>query len=327
MRPLKAYFSFAIALLMVILCLASCAETDKADGDKLKIVTTIFPQYDFVREISGYTPDEVELTMLLPLGSESHDYEPSLSDIAAVGEADVVICVGGETDEWIDSVLEAVERDPVVLRLTNMVPLYTAETVEGMEESAHSHEHHDDCGGHEEYDEHVWTSPKNAADITLEISRVMCDLRPDLAKDFERATSEYTDKLLALNENFKKAVAEGERDTLIFADRFPFRYLAEEAGFSYYAAFEGCSSDAEPALSTIYFLAERVKAEAATAVFTIEFSRGEAADIISEETGADRLTLHSCHNISKKDFDGGKTYLSIMEENLDAVRAALGVGD
>ncbi len=326
MKRLRICASLALAFLLMLFPLVSCTERGVEDDGKLKIVTTIFPQYDFAREISKYAADEVELTMLLPLGSESHDYEPTLSDLRAVERADLVICVGGETDGWIESVLAAVDNAPAVMKLCDLVPLYPEEKVEGMEEDGHAHHHDEDCDGehhHTEYDEHVWTSLSNAATITSAICSEMCKARPNLSGELERGADEYTEKLCKLKGSFKKAVEEGERNTLIFADRFPFRYLTEEFGLSYYAAFAGCASDAEPALSTIYFLTEKVREEGAAAVFTIEFSRGEAAELIAEETGAKRLTLHSCHNVSKEDFDGGKTYLQIMEENLEALKEAL----
>ena len=320
--------------LTLVLSFASCgtAESD-ADTEKLKIVTTVFPQYDFARAVASGEPDSVEITMLLPPGSESHDYEPTVSDLALIEECDLFICVGGETDAWVDSVLEAIGRSDGVLRLIDMVELLPEDNSLIMEDSHHGHDHaegevceeeheheHDE---HTSYDEHVWTSPRNAAYITDVICEAMCEEMPSLADSFRKSADEYIGKLMALAEDFESVSENAARDTVIFADRFPFRYLAHDVGITYRAAFSGCSSDSEPSLSTIYHLTEVAKEKAVPVIFTIEFSSHATADVIAEECRAAVLELHSCHNVSKADFESGITYLDLMEMNLDAIKTAL----
>ncbi len=315
-----------------MLFLASCgaAESD-ADTAKLKIVTTVFPQYDFARAVAEDAPNSVELTMLLPPGSESHDYEPTVSDLALIEECDLFICVGGETDGWVDGVLEAIGREDGVLRLVDMVELLPEDTSLIIEDSHHGHDHAEgeaceEEHGHDEhvvYDEHVWTSPANAAHITDVICEAMCEEMPNLAESFRKSADEYIVKLTTLSEDFESVSESAARDTVIFADRFPFRYLAHDMGITYRAAFSGCSSDSEPSLSTIYHLTETAKEKTVPVIFTIEFSSHATADVIAEECGAEVLELHSCHNVSKADFESGVTYADLMEKNLNAIKTAL----
>ena len=214
----------------MVLSLASCAVSDTETGeDKLKIVTTIFPQYDFARAVSAGAPESVEITMLLPPGSESHDYEPTVADLVLIEECDLFICVGGETDAWVDDALEAVGKTEGVLRLIDMVPLLHEDTSLVIEDSHAGHDHHDDedCDeandDHGEYDEHVWTSPRNAAIITDVICKAMCEAEPSLADEFKKSAGEYISKLNALWDSFIELSLNRERDTVIFAERFPFR--------------------------------------------------------------------------------------------------------
>lgn len=324
-----------IILLIISLCaplLTSCNESH--DSGKLSIIATVFPQYDFVRQIIRGAEDSVSLRMMLPPGSESHDYEASLGDLSTVGNADLIICVGGETDAWIDTVIDGSGSKATVLRLTDMVPLLREDT-EGIFEDSHDHEHshehshdHGEHGeacdaDHGEYDEHVWTSPENAALMTERISEALCALMPEQRELFRENTKHYVDELTAIQRNMEKTVLESELDTLIFADRFPFRYLTESLGLHHLAAFSGCSSDTEPALSTIYRLTEKAKEISAPVILTAEFSNGYSASVIASETGTVVRTLHSCHNVSREDFSDGVTYSALMEKNLEVLKEAL----
>ena len=320
---MKKLVSAALLLLIICVTLTSCGKTDRAD-EKIHIVSTIFPGYDFARQIT-YGAEDFELTMLLPPGSESHDYEASVSDLALVEKASLIISVGGETDAWIDDVIRASGSDAAVVRMTEQVPLYY-ETDEGLFEShAHHHDHDEECEeGHGEADEHVWTSPRNAAVICESISASLCERFPEHAELFHRNTENYTAHLNSLADEME-AVADGAAcKTLVFADRFPFRYLTEELGLDYRAAFSGCSSTSEPSLATIYQICEFVKSEDISAVLTVEFSEGGAAKVIADEADVPVYTLHSCHNLSAQDFSSGITYLDVMRENLQVLRSVLG---
>ncbi len=327
---MRRLFTLALSVVFCLssILLVSCTSENHTD-EKLKIVTTIFPQYDFARRIIDGCENSVSITMLLPPGSESHDFEASLADLSLIEQADLIIAVGGETDEWIEKAVSVAQTDAVLLNLTDIVPLYP-ESTDGIFESDHHHEKHvhdhdshDHDYDHSAYDEHVWTSPENAALICKAIGDVLCSLSPENADIFASNAETYVKELRELDRRFTETVENARRDTVIFADRFPFRYLTEHLSLRYMAAFSGCSSDSEPALATIYGISEAVKSSGTPVIFTAEFSNGDAARVISEETGASVRTLHSCHNVSKDDFERGVTYLDIMEENLKVLTEAL----
>lgn len=301
-----------VCALFLSLSLASCAPEEKKSA-KLTIVTTIFPPYDFAREIAGETTG-VSIKMLLPPGSESHDYEPSLEDVAAIAECDLFICVGGETDKWVEGVLEVIDTDVNVLRLLDCVEALDEEHLEGMEP---------EDGDEAEVDEHVWTSLRNSEVIVREIEKKMAEACPEYADDFAEKANRFCDELRELDREFTALTEGAERRTLIFADRFPFRYFAEDYGLECYAAYQGCASDAEPTLASIDLLMGKLVSTDSTAVLIIEFSKGEAARLIAEETGTEVLTLHSCHNVSREDFDGGVSYTYLMRRNLEVLRKVL----
>ena len=264
--------------------------------------------------------------MLLPPGSESHDYEPSVGDIAKIGEADLIITVGGETDEWIDGIIKASESKARVLRLTDMVELLEEDETVLVTNSSHhhgddhSHEHGESCV----FDEHVWTSPENAAIMTEKIAEEMCRLSEENSDIFKKNSAAYSASLRDVQKSMKSLVNENDGAILVFADRFPFRYLAHSLGVDCHAAFAGCTSDSEATLDAVYRLTSLVREKSVGVIFTCEFSSRNAANVISRETGCKILELHSCHNVSKEDFDGGVTYLDLMRRNLRCLKEALG---
>jgi len=301
---------------LLIITLAACGRDRAApETGKLQVVATIFPPYDFVRAIAG---DRVELTMLLPPGAESHSYEPSPQDMVTIQNSGLFICVGGKSEAWVEEVLKAVGRDDlVVLRLMDMVDVVEEEHVEGMEAAEEEH------GEEAEYDEHVWTSPKNAIRIVEKIAQTLCDLDEENAPAYRQAAEVYIGKLEELDETFEEIVSGAVRKTIVFGDRFPFRYFADAYGLDYYAAFPGCAEQSEPSARTVAFLIDKVQAEGIPVVFCVEMSSGKIADAICEATGARKRLLHSCHVVSRDDFLAGKTYLELMEENAVALKEAL----
>ena len=305
-------------VLSLFLLLCSCGGTNGTaeTGKKTKVVCTIFPPYDFVREIAG---DTVELTMLLSPGAEVHTYEPTPQDIIKVQSCDVFIYVGGESDSWVNDILSSMDTSSMqIITLIDCVEPLEEEIVEGMQTEQEEH------GDEEpEYDEHVWTSPRNAMLITQKINAALKIASPEYAGDYDENTSDYLEKLAALDNEFAAVVQAGNRDTIVFADRFPLRYFAEAYGLKYYAAYPGCAAESEPSVSTVSFLIDKVKAEKFPAIFYIEFSNEQMANTISEETGAQKLLFHSCHNVSKDDFMSGVSYLQLMEQNLSNLKIAL----
>ena len=322
---------FCVRLMAVILAagIAAAAVTgcgvkqEEPDDGKLKIVTTIFPQYDFVRAIAGGT-GAVNVRMLLSPGEEVHSYEPTPLDIKEIQNCDLFIYVGAENDVWVDRILENMgDKRPETLRLVDLTETVAEESVEGMmEEKGHDHEE----SREEEADEHVWTSPVKAAEITEAIAQKMAELDPANADDYLANAQDYEAKILDLDAQFRQIAENAERKILVFGDRFPIRYFAEGYGLDYFAAFPGCSSESEPSASTLAFLIDKVREEEIPVVFSIEFSNGNIARAICESTGAVQRTYNSCHNVTKEQMENGATYVSLMSENLETIREALGEG-
>jgi zinc transport system substrate-binding protein len=305
--------------------------------NKITVTATIFAPYDFVRAIAG---DRVNLTMLLPPGSESHSFEPTPRDIITIQNSNAFFYIGGESDVWVDKILNSVEAEGraaksfdamKILALMDSVDVVEEEIVEGMED-----EEADESGGltletepelpaqlPPEYDEHVWTSLKNAKRIVQAITETLCAADPANAGFYRQNAAEYTLKLDALDLKFQEVVDGGKRRTIVFGDRFPFRYFADDYGLSYFAAFPGCSTETEPSAATVAFLINKIKSESIPVVFYIELSNERMADTISEATGAKKLLLHAGHNISKKDFENGMTYLDLMTANVANLKEAL----
>lgn len=297
--------------------------TDNSMDDKLSVVATIFPQYDFIREIAG---DKVELTMLLSPGSESHSFDPTPQDIITIENCDIFIYVGGESDEWVNQILDSMDTSSMkIISLMNLVDLVEEEIIEGMEEEEEGTEEGAEKGAEEEieYDEHIWTSPKNAMTIVQYISDTLCELDKNNASVYTASAASYLEKLNELDESFQTVVDNAETHTLVFADRFPFRYFADTYGLDYYAAFPGCSTETEASAATVAFLIDKVNEENIPVVFYLEFSNEKMADTICESTNAKKLLLHSCHNISKDEFESGISYLDLMTQNVENLKEAL----
>lgn len=229
---------------------------------------------------------------------------------------------------WVEDILSSMgDQMPETLRLVDCVPTVTEEIVEGMEHWHEEHEDHGDLEDHEDHeeetDEHVWTSPQNAIKIVKNISSKLCEMDPDNAGSYEKNSAGYIEQLEMLDASFREVVGQAERRTILFGDRFPFRYFADEYGLDYYAAFPGCSDETEASAATVAFLINKVNEEQIPVIFTIERSNGKLADSICEATGAEKRILYSCHNVTGNQLDSGATYLSMMMENVESLRAAL----
>jgi zinc transport system substrate-binding protein len=322
----------------------------QADNGKPNVVTTIFTPFDFTRAITGGDDASkyINLRMLLPPGSESHSYEPTPQDIISVQNSDIFIYVGGESDVWVDRILSSMDTsNKIIIKLMECVSVVEEEIVEGMQDDEHDHEHEHEEGDHKEvvstgsttggeavvepvettteteYDEHVWTSPYNAALIVNVITNALCEKDSANAAYYKANSEGYIAKLNQLDAAFKEVVQNGKRKVIVFGDRFPFRYFADHYGLEYYAAFPGCSTETEPSAATVAFLIDKIKAEQIPVVFHIELSNERMCQTISEATGAKILLMHACHNVSKKDFEGGASYLELTTRNVDTLREGL----
>ncbi len=316
MKKIKIISTILILSLFIGLC--GCS-TDSGDENsaKLKIVTTIFPPYDFARQIGG---DKAEITMLVTPGGESHAYEPMPQDITAVKNCDIFICSGGESDVWTGKILSAIGSEDIdVISMMDCVETVEEEHSEGMTEGVSVH------GKETEYDEHVWTSIRNAEIISDVICRKMAEDDSENAEFYRKNADEYIKRLDELDKEYEKAVGKAKNKVLVFGDRFPFRYLCRDYGLEYYAAFPGCSTSTDVSAVTVSFLINKVRELSIPAVYYVEFSAGKVAEVISEETGAQALLFHSCHTVSKEDFENGVTYEQLMRGNLEVLERGLGV--
>ena len=367
-----------------------------ASGDtRLNVVTTLFPYYDFLRQIAG---DSIRLTMVVPAGMDSHSFEPTPADMITIQNADLLVCNGGTMEQWLSQVLDSFGEGigpKCVVTMMDCVDVVQEEIVEGMEDGeahdhghthvhadgtvhagdhdhesedhAHSEEEHepedhvyseeehdteehihsedehdvedvavhdedhaqeylDEDDGHGveiEYDEHIWTSPVNAMKITQVIADTLQEMDPADADTFAANAEDYLGKLKNLDQEFRNVADGADLDLIVMADKFPLRYFADTYGLRYRAAFSGCASDTEPSAKTIAYLIDKVREEQIPAVYYLELSSHRVAEIISEETGAKPLLFHSCHNVTRREFDNGVTYLELMEQNVVNLREGL----
>jgi len=333
---MKRIISLLLALALTLSLTACTVPAEKADGGKLQIVTTLFPYYDFARAIAQ---DRADVTLLLSPGREAHSFEPTPLDAVTISEADVFLYNGGEGEYWVESMLDAAgEHIAVASRMMDYVDALNEEYVEGMQ-GADGHDHDHEHGSHDdhdhdheedehdsdeiEYDEHIWTSPKNAVVLCRAVCDAICRADAENAAFYRANCENYCAQLEDLDARFAALCESAPRRLLIFADRFPMLYFCREYGLDYRAAFHGCSGDTEPSLATIKFLIDKVEDENIPVVYTIDFGTKKVAAVVSECTGAAIETLYSMQTVSRADFDAGETYLTLMERNFEALRKGL----
>lgn len=322
---MKKILALLLALWIPAAVLSGCApQDDSAASNKLNIVTTIFPAYDWVREILGAETDRAEITMLLDSGVDLHSYQPTVDDIVKISDCDLFLYVGGESDGWVDDALKnAPNKERKVIRLLDVLgdSAKAEETVEGMQEEEHDHEEE------AEYDEHIWLSLKNAQVLVAAISEALQETDPARKDTYAANATAYAKKLSALDSQYRAAVDSGKYKTLLFGDRFPFRYLADDYGLDYYAAFPGCSAETEASFETISFLAKKADELKLPCVLTIEGTQHKIAETVVQNTAQKNqqiLTMDSMQAVTANDAASGVSYLSIMEKNLSVLKKALG---
>ena len=362
---MKRKLALLLAVFMVISHLTGC--TDKETGaekvtktqKKLQVVTTIFPEYDWVMNILGENPADMEVSMLLDNGVDLHSYQPTTEDIAKIATCDLFVYVGGESDGWVEDALK--ESSNENMRVINLLDVLgnqvkEEEVVEGMEhdhgDEDHDHdgEHHDDDHSDEkehdedhdnsdqdreehhdeehehESDEHVWLSLKNASLLCDEISDNLCRIDEANADIYKKNLSDYKNRLNKLDTEYEKTVSASEKRVLVFGDRFPFRYMTDDYGITYYAAFTGCSAETEASFETVRFLAKKIDELGINSIITIDGSDGKIAKTIMENTAEKNqkiLTMNSMQSTTAKDAESGTSYISTMEDNLSVLKEAL----
>jgi zinc transport system substrate-binding protein len=309
---MKRFFAlFTVLILVFVGCGSESAV--KNESGKLNVIATIFPLFDFARNIAG-SESLADIRMLIPPATEIHDFEPTPKDIIAIEKCDVFIYVGGESDEWVEKILENISSKTEIIKVIDCVEVLDEEFKDGMQGEAE-----------EEIapDEHVWTSPLNAELICNKIADGFCKKDAENSNIYRKNLSEYSEKLTALDADFENITENSSRKLLIFADRFPLRYFTERYKLDYFAAFPGCSDETEPNMKTVKFLIDKVKSEKIPVILHMELSSPKMAETIAKDTGAMILQLNSCHNLTKKEFDEGASYLSLMQENVEVLKVAL----
>lgn len=359
---IRIQFLYLIVFMMLLSAISGCgafSET-QTDGDKITIVTTIFPIYDWVREITDGS-ENVEITLLLDNGTDLHSFQPTADDLIQIADCDMFLYVGGESDIWVeDALANAANQDMVVISLLDALgdQAKEEEIVEGMEaehEDGHDHDAHaeeEDPAGEDahaevvdpagedahaeeadpagedapEYDEHVWLSLKNADYYCGLIAEKLSILDEENSELYAANAQQYRQQLLSLDQEFQAVVDASPIKTILLGDRFPFRYLTEDYGLDYYAAFSGCSADSEASFETITFLAGKVDELDLHTILILESNDGKIAQKIRETTTTKNqqiLTMDSLQSVSAEDVANGVTYLSLMKENCRVLQQAL----
>lgn len=331
---MKKIISILVAICALIVgcgVFSACTSVFKDDG-KIKIVATIFPEYDWVESVLGDKKDNAEVTLLLDSGVDLHNFQPTVADVATISTCDLFIYVGGESDEWVgDALKTAVNKNMTVINLLEVLgdKAKEEELVEGME-GEHEHEHEEGEEEEEEeeveYDEHVWLSLKNARVFTSAIASALGKIDPDNATYYAQNAEHYNTKLAELDGRYESAVNAAARKTVLFGDRFPFRYLADDYGLTYFAAFTGCSAETEASFATITFLAGKIDELGLNTILKIESSKDSIAQAIKTNTASKDqkiLTMDSLQSSTLRDYNAGKRYLTVMENNLTVLTEAL----
>ena len=310
--------------ILMMISISSCANNNTAinQDDKLQIVTTIFPLYDWTQNILGDNPSDIEVTMVLDNGVDLHSYQPTAEDMVKIATCDIFIYIGGESDEWVEDALkEATNEKMIVLNMLQLLGEDAKEErKEGTEEEEHEHEHE------EEYDEHVWLSLSNAKKLCNEIELAIEKIDSNNIKLYQDNLKAYTDSISKLDKEFQETISSSKQNVLLFGDRFPFRYFVDDYGLDYYAAFAGCSAETEASFETIVFLSQKVDELKLNNVMTIEGTNHKIAETIIQNTkdkNQNILVLDSMQSITAEDIQKGISYLSIMEKNLQVIKDAL----
>lgn len=332
---MKKYISILLAAVMAVCCLSACGQNNsntntqaKDNNDKqVKVVTTIFPEYDWVKEIAGDEVSNMDLTMLLDNGVDLHSYQPTADDIMKISDCDLFIYVGGESDAWVEDALkEAVNKDMKVINLLDVLgsSVKEEEVVEGME--AEEEEEKDGAEEEPEYDEHVWLSLRNAKVLCKAIADDLAEIDTENADTYQKNEKAYTDKLDELDKKYQETVDSASQKTLLFGDRFPFRYMVDDYDLKYYAAFAGCSAETMAGFETVTFLAKKADELQLPVILTIENSDGRIAEAVKSNTTKKNqkiLAMNSLQSVTKEQLADGITYLQVMQENLSVLSEAL----
>lgn len=326
----KKILAIVMALILVG-CLAGCSQSTEQikKENKITIMTTLFPYYDFVRAIVRDAKN-IEIKLLVSPGQDDHSFEPTPANVLEIDKADVFIYNGGTIENWVSEVLQSLDnREQTVIRMMDCVEEQIEENHDEDDEEQifavddHEHNHAVEEHHHEEVDEHIWTSPAFAQILLENICDTLCKKLPEYGDVFRENTKNYVNQIKGIDKQFRDVVQRAEKKEIIFADKFPLKYFADEYGLKYYAAFDGCSGEMEPSAKTVAFLIDKVRAKDVKGIFYLELSSQAMADVICDDTGVSKYQFNSCHNITGRQFDDGVTYVSLMKENIKVLDKAL----
>lgn len=303
-----------LGCLIIAAGLNGCSSRGKKDGktDGLVIVATLFPQYDFAREIVG---EHGTVRLLLEPGMESHSFDPTTADMKEINSADLFLYTGPELETWVAQIKDSFSKELSVLNLSESL-------MEQLEEAPHE-EGENEEGHHHDIEPHIWTNPVYAMEMVRQICDEVCRLDPDHAEVYQENTKQYLAQLENLDKAFREVVDNGVRKEVVHGGRFALYYFAKQYGLTFYAAYDSCEAQMEPSAKTVADLTRKVEEEQIPVIFYEELVEPKVARSISEETGAKLLLLHSCHNVSKEELEAGATYLSLMQKNVENLRIAL----
>ncbi len=324
---MKKNLTFLVAAILFLFLLAGCSQdpekdvpaAERAKSDKIQVVATLFPQYDFTRQIAG---DKAEVTLLLPPGVESHSYEPTPSDVIKISQSNLFIYTGQYMEAWSGKIISGLKdsgSESYVLDVSQGIDLAKTEETESErhddEEASQEHDHL--------YDPHIWTDPLIAKEMTANIRDALCRIDPANADYYKANAAKYSNELDALDAEFRAVVSGGKRAEILFGSRFALYYFAKQYGLSYEAAFDSCSSETEPSARTVAGLIKEINDKDIPVIYYAEIEDPKVAKSISAETGAKPLLFHSCHNVTKEELESGATYLSLMKQNVENLKEGL----
>ncbi len=309
-------FLIGIAIICIISA-SGCGKTETGENEKLSIVTTLFPQYDFARQIAG---ERAEVTLLLKPGTEAHDYDPSASDMIKINNADLFIYMGEYMEPWAASIVDSIDNKKLnILDASGNITLLKSSDVHENEDAAYSkgeeHAH--------QYDPHIWTSPKNAVIMINNILEELISIDGENEQYYRENAEKYIERIEKIDSDIRQTVSQSKYDTIYFGGRFALLYFVEEYGLHYESAFDSCSSETEPSAKLVSHIIDEMKESGARTVYYEELSSTKTARTIADEVGGNILLLHSCHNVSSDEFKNGATYVSIMEQNVKNLKAGL----
>ena len=328
MRKTLAIF-ITITLLVALITGASLLVNNKSQKDltKIQVIATLFPQYDFVKNIGG---DKVEVSILLPSGVESHNFEPTPQNIIDINKSSLFVYTGEYMEPWAKTIINGIDSNTKILDLSKGISLIDTEEFEEAFGSAHEDEDHhkEEIHEHEhEYDPHIWLDPQNAIKMVISIKDMLCEIDSDNSEYYNKNATQYINKLVALDLEIQTAVEEAKEPIIAFGGPFAYSYFIQRYDLKFISAYDSCGEQAEPSIAKVKDVIDGIKEHSIPVIFYQELSEGNIAKTIADETGTTPLVFHSVHNASKDEISNGASYISLMEQNLENLKIALNVSD